>query len=63
MRSIDPAKSSSDEGFVEHKIEFGDEDLAEIIREHLEEHADFDFDEVAVVNNRLVNIWLYAQKL
>ena len=32
MRSIHPVKYYSDEGFVEHKIEIGDEDLEEIIR-------------------------------
>ena len=32
MRNIDPAKYPSDEGFVAHKIEIGDEDLEEIIR-------------------------------
>jgi hypothetical protein len=51
----------SDEGFVEHKIELGAEDLEEIIREYLERHADFEFDEVEVVNNRPMNIWLYAK--
>ena len=29
-----------------------DEDLEEILREDLERHADFNFDEVEVVNNR-----------
>ena len=48
-------------GFVEHEIELGDEDLEEIIREYLERHADFDFDEVEVVNNRPMNIWLSAK--
>jgi hypothetical protein len=52
LRNIDPVKYGSDEGFVEHKIELGDEDLEEIIREYLERHADFDFDEVEVVNKR-----------
>ena len=61
MRNIDPVKYYCDEGFVEHKIELGDEDLEEIIREYLERHADFDFDEVEVVNNRPMNIWLYAK--
>ena len=61
MRNIYPVKYYSDEGFVEHKIELGDEDLEEIIREYLERHADFDFDEVEVVNNRPMNIWLYAK--
>ena len=61
MRNIYPVKYYSAEGFVEHKIELGDEDLEEIIREYLERHADFDFDEVEVVNNRPMNIWLYAK--
>ncbi len=30
MRTIDPVKYYSDEGFVEHKIELGDEDLEEM---------------------------------
>ena len=53
MRSVYPVKHYKDEGFVEHKIELHDE--------YLEEHADFDFDEVEVVNNRPMNIWLYAK--
>ena|SRR5271157_5891673 len=61
MRNIHPVKYYSDEGFVEHKIELHDEDLEEIIRDYLEQHAEFDFDEVEVVNNRPVNIWLYAK--
>ena len=61
MRNIYPVKYYSAEGFVEHKIEIGDEDLEEIIREYLERHADFDFDEVEMVNNRPTNIWLYAK--
>jgi hypothetical protein len=61
MRSIYPVKYYSDEGFVEHKIALGDEDLEEIIREYLERHAEFEFDEVEVVNNRPMNIWLYAK--
>lgn len=46
---------------MEHKIELHDEDLEEIIREYLEEHAEFDFDAVEVVNNRPMNIWLSAK--
>ena len=61
MRTIDPAKYYSDEGFVEHKIELHGEDVEEIIREYLERHADFDFNEVEEVNNRPMNIWLYAK--
>jgi len=59
MRSIYPVKYYRDEGFVEHKIELGDEDLEGIIREYLEGHADFD--EVEVVNNRPMNIWVSAK--
>ena len=54
-------KDDSREGFVEHKVEIGDEDLEEIIREYLERHAEFDFDEVEVVNNRPTNIGLHAR--
>jgi len=36
MRNIDPVKYYSDEGFVEHKIELGSEDLEEILRKYLE---------------------------
>jgi hypothetical protein len=61
MRTVYPVKYYSDEGFVEHKVEIKDEDLEEIIQEYLERHADFDFDEVEVVNNRPMNIWLYAK--
>jgi hypothetical protein len=61
MRNIFPTKFYSDEGFVEHKIEINDEDLEEIIGEYLARHAKFDFDEIEVVNNRPMNIWLYAK--
>jgi hypothetical protein len=58
---IYPVKYYSREGFVEYKIEIGDENLEEIIREYPERHVDFDFDEVEVVNNRPMNILLYAK--
>src|SRR5512135_2949388 len=61
MRCVYPVKYYRDEGFVEHKIKLGDEDLEEIVREYLERHANFDFDEVEVVNNRPMNIWLSAK--
>ena len=62
MRGRDdfPVKYYSKEGFVEHKIELDDEDLAEIIEEYLLRHAEFEIDEVEIVNNRPMNIWLYA---
>ena len=61
MRDIFPVKFYSDEGFVEYKLEINDEDLEEIIGDYLSRHAKFDFDELEVVNNRPVNIWLYAK--
>jgi hypothetical protein len=60
-RDVFPVKYYSDEGFVEHKIEIDEEDLAEIIEEYLSRHAEFEFDEVEIVNNRPMNIWLYAK--
>jgi hypothetical protein len=61
MRDIFPVKYYRDEGFVEYKIEINEEDLDEIIEEYLMSHADFDFEELEVVNNRPMNIWLYAK--
>jgi hypothetical protein len=61
MREIFPVKFYSDEGFVEYKLEINDEDLDKIIGDYLSRHAKFDFDELEVVNNRPVNIWLYAK--
>ena len=61
MRDIFPVKFYSDEGFVEYKLEINDEHLEEIIGDYLTRHAKFDFDELEVVNNRSMNIWLYAK--
>jgi hypothetical protein len=61
MRNVFPVKYYRDEGFIEHKLEIDDEDLQAIIAEYLHNHADFDFDEVEVMNNRPVNLWLYAK--
>jgi hypothetical protein len=61
MREVFPVKYYKDEGFVERKIELDDEDLDQIIEEYLRLHADFDFDEIEIVNNRPMNIWLYAK--
>lgn len=61
MRDVYPTKYYSDEGFVERKIEINEEDLQEIIEDYLTRNADFDFDEVEIVNNRPMNIWLYAK--
>lgn len=61
MRSVFPVKYYKDEGFVEHKIELNDDDMERIIEAYLLDHADFDFDELEVVNNRPMNIWLYAK--
>ena len=61
MRDIFPVKFYTDEGFVEYKLEINADDLEEIIGDYLSRHAKFDFDELEVVNNRPVNIWLYAK--
>ena len=61
MRDVFPVKYYKDEGFVEYKFEINDEDLSEIIEEYLINHSDVDFDELEVVNNRPMNIWLYAK--
>lgn len=61
MRDVYPVKFYKDEGFIEYKIEIHDEDLAEIIGDYLSRHSKLDFDEVEVVNNRPMNIWLYAK--
>ena len=60
MRDVYPVKYYKDEGFVEYKIEIDDSDLQEIIDEYLMRHTNFDFDEIQIVNNRPMNIWLYA---
>ena len=61
MRDVYPVKYYKDEGFIERKIEIDEDDLERIIEEYLSRHADFDFDEIEIVNNRPMNIWLYAK--
>ena len=61
MREVFPTKYYKDAGFVEYKVEIKEEDLEEIIDEYLTRHADFDFDEIELVNNRPINVWLYAK--
>ena len=61
MREVYPVKYYKDEGFVERKIELNDEDLDRIIEEYLRLHAEFEFDEIEIVNNRPMNIWLHAK--
>ena len=61
MREVYPVKYYKDEGFVERKIELNDEDLDRIVEEYLRLHAEFEFDEIEIVNNRPMNIWLYAK--
>ena len=61
MRDVYPVKYYKDEGFVEYKIEINEEDLEGIIEDYLMRHAEFDFDEIEIVNNRPMNIWLYAK--
>lgn len=61
MRDVYPVKYYKDEGFVELKLEIHEEDLQEIIEEYLTRHHSFDFDEMELVNNRPMNIWLHAK--
>ncbi|MBU3158370.1 hypothetical protein KPL37_01110 [Clostridium frigoris] len=61
LRDVYPIKYYSKEGFVERKLEINEEELQEIIDEYLMRNADFDFDEVEIINNRPMNIWLYAK--
>jgi hypothetical protein len=56
-----PVKYYKDDGFIERKIEIDEHDLERIIEEYLSRHADFDFDEIEIVNNRPMNICLYAK--
>jgi hypothetical protein len=61
MRDVFPVKYYKDEGFVEYKIEIDESDLWEIIEDYLMQHAEFDFDEMELVNNRPMAVWLYAK--
>lgn len=61
MRDVYPIKYYSDEDFVERKIEINEEDLEKIIEDYLIRNAKFDFDEIEIVNNCPMNIWLYAK--
>ena len=61
MRDVFPVKYYQDEGFIEHKIEIDEDDLREIIDHYLMSHTDFDYDEIEIVNNRPMNIWLHAK--
>jgi hypothetical protein len=61
MRDVYPVKYYKDEGFVEYKIEIDEEDLQGIIEEYLHRHGAFDFDDMTLVNNRPINIWLYVK--
>lgn len=61
MRDVFPVKYYKDEGFVEYKVEIDEDDLREIIDHYLMSHADFDYDEIEIVNNRPMNIWLHAK--
>ena len=61
IRDVYPIKYYSKEGFIERKLEINEEELQEIIEEYLQRNADFDFDEVEIISNRPMNIWLYAK--
>ncbi|USK34934.1 hypothetical protein LIT25_06190 [Bacillus sp. F19] len=61
IRTVYPIMYYSKEGFIERKLEINEEVLQEIIGDYLRRNTDFDFDEVEIVNNRPMNIWLYAK--
>lgn len=61
IREVYPTKYYSKEGFVERKIEINEEDLQEIIKDYFLRNTEFDFDKIEIVNNRPMNIWLYAK--
>jgi hypothetical protein len=61
IRDVYPIKYYSKEGFIERKLEINDGELQEIIEDYLLRNSDFDFDEVEIINNRPMNIWLYAK--
>jgi hypothetical protein len=61
IRTVYPIKYYSKEGFIERKLEINEEGLQKIIEDYLRRNTDFDFDEVEIVNNRPMNIWLYAK--
>lgn len=61
IRDVYPIKYYRKEGFIERKLEINEEDLQVILEDYLNRNTNFDFDEVEIVNNRLMNIWLYAK--
>jgi len=61
MRVVFPIKHYKDEGFVERTIEINEEDLPAMIEEYLRAHGKFEFDEIEIVNNREIDIWLHAK--
>jgi len=61
IREVYPTKYYSKEGFIERKIEINEEDLQKIIEDYFLRNTEFDFDEIEIVNNRPMNIWLYAK--
>ena len=60
IRNVYPIKYYSKEGFVERKLEINEEDMKGIIEDYLRRNTEFDFDEIEIINNRPMNIWLYA---
>jgi hypothetical protein len=56
-----PGYQNSEEGFEEYKVEINDDDLEEVIGDHLTLQAKFDFDEIEAVNNHLLNVRLQAE--
>ncbi len=61
LREVYPIKYYKKEGFVERKLEINEEDLQNIIEDYLLNNAEFDFDEIDIVNNRPINVWLHVK--
>jgi hypothetical protein len=61
LREIYPTKYYSKEGFIERKFEITEEDLQEIIEDYLLTNTEIDFDEIEIINNRPMNIWIHAK--
>ena len=58
-REAHPVKYKTNEGFIEREVEINEEDLVEIIEDFLHDHAEFEFCEIEIVNNRPAIILLH----
>ena len=60
---LDEYKSTyyKEDGVVLYRLDIHGDDLEEIIDEYLTSHAEFEFEEMELKNNRPMNIWLTAR--